>query len=90
MGQAVEYADIPGASGYFIIGYPDELRDKIRQGRIGTASPALLLHGVTYRTCNGESPRGNDENSLQFSKLNGVRDVGLQDSSVFASDKLLK
>jgi hypothetical protein len=49
MGQAVEYGDIPGAGGYFIIGYPEELKDRIRQKRIGTASPALLLEGVLFR-----------------------------------------
>jgi tRNA1(Val) A37 N6-methylase TrmN6 len=49
MGQAVEYGDIPGAGGYFIIGYPEELKDEIRQKRIGTASPSLLLGNVTFR-----------------------------------------
>lgn len=49
VGQAVDYGDIPGASGYFIIGYPEELKDKIRQNRLGTASPDILLLGVTYR-----------------------------------------
>jgi hypothetical protein len=49
LAQAVDYGDIPGASGYFIIGYPDDLKDKIRQNRLGTASPEILLDGVTYR-----------------------------------------
>lgn len=47
--QAVDYGDIPGASGYFLVGYPDELRDRIRQRRLDTASPAVLLRNVTYR-----------------------------------------
>lgn len=47
--QAVDYGDIPGASGYFIIGYPEDLKDKIRQNRLGSASPEILLEGVTYR-----------------------------------------
>ncbi len=49
LAQAVEYSDIPGASGYFLIGYPEELRDRVRQRRIDTASPSVLLDGVTYR-----------------------------------------
>ncbi len=49
MAQAVEYGDIPGAHGYFLIGYPDELRDRIRQRRIDTAAPSILLGEVTYR-----------------------------------------
>ncbi|TET89430.1 MAG: SAM-dependent DNA methyltransferase [Methanomassiliicoccales archaeon] len=47
--QAIEFGDIPGASGYFLIGYPDELKERVRQKRIDTASPTVLLGGVTYR-----------------------------------------
>jgi hypothetical protein len=47
--QAIEFGDIGGASGYFLIGYPETLRKSIRQRRIGKISPALLLGGVNYR-----------------------------------------
>lgn len=47
--QAIEFGDIPGASGYFLIGYPDRLKKEIRQKRIETASPDILLGNVTYR-----------------------------------------
>ncbi len=47
--QAIDFGDITGASGYFLIGYPDALRKQIRQGRIDKASPAVLLAGVEYR-----------------------------------------
>lgn len=47
--QAIEFGDIPGASGYFLIGYPDELKEKIRQKLIDSAAPDVLLRGVTYR-----------------------------------------
>lgn len=45
----MEYGDIPGASGYFLIGYPEELRERVRQRRIETVAPSALLDGVTYR-----------------------------------------
>lgn len=48
-GQAIDFGDILGASGYFLIGYPDELKDRVRQRRVTTASPAVLLSGVTYK-----------------------------------------
>src|SRR6266571_4655812 len=47
--QAIEFGDIPGSSGYFLIGYPDELKNRVRQRRIATASPSVLLKGVTFR-----------------------------------------
>ena len=47
--QAIEFGDIGGASGYFLIGYPESLRKSIRQRRIGKISPALLLGGIEYR-----------------------------------------
>jgi predicted RNA methylase len=47
--QAIEFGDIPGTSGYFLIGYPDELKERVKQRRIKTASPSVLLKGVTYR-----------------------------------------
>lgn len=49
MYQVIEYSDIPGSSGYFLIGYPDELRDKIRQKRLATVEPEALLSSKTYR-----------------------------------------
>lgn len=58
-GQAIEFGDIPGASGYFLVGYPDNLRDRVRQRRIGAASPEILLSGVIYRgifKLKGETP----------------------------------
>ena len=47
--QAIGFGDISGASGYFLIGYPEALRARIRQGRIDRVSPAVLLRGVEYR-----------------------------------------
>jgi hypothetical protein len=47
--QAIEFGDIGGASGYFLIGYPETLRKTIRQRRIGEISPASLLGGIEYR-----------------------------------------
>ena len=47
--QAIGFGDISGASGYFLIGYPESLRARIRQGRIDRVSPAVLLRGVEYR-----------------------------------------
>ena len=47
--QAIGFGDIGGASGYFLIGYPETLRKSIRQRRIGKVSPGLLLGGTEYR-----------------------------------------
>lgn len=47
--QAIEFGDIPGSTGYFLIGYPDVLKDSIRQQRLATSSPEILLSGAVYR-----------------------------------------
>lgn len=47
--QAIGFGDISGATGYFLIGYPESLRARIRQGRIDRVTPAVLLRGVEYR-----------------------------------------
>lgn len=49
MQQAIEFLDIPGCSGYFLIGYPEKLRTTIRQKRLTTVKPEVLLSGDTYR-----------------------------------------
>jgi hypothetical protein len=47
--QAIEFGDIPGSSGFFLIGYPDELRDNIKQKRLTTVNPKTLLSAKSYR-----------------------------------------
>ena len=47
--QAIEFGDIPGSTGYFLIGYPDKLKDSIRQQRLITSRPEVLLGGAVYR-----------------------------------------
>jgi tRNA1(Val) A37 N6-methylase TrmN6 len=47
--QAMEFADIPGCSGFFLLGYPDELRANIRQKRLTTVDPKILLSAKSYR-----------------------------------------
>jgi hypothetical protein len=47
--QAIGFGDIPGASGYFLIGYPDSLRSKIRKASIKSSDPAKLLGQASYR-----------------------------------------
>jgi len=47
--QAIEFGDIPGSTGYFLIGYPDDLKDSIRQQRLVTSKPEALLSGVVFR-----------------------------------------
>lgn len=50
MYQAIQFADIPGSSGYFLIGYPEALRDRVKQRRLTTSSPSDLLGGgLGYR-----------------------------------------
>lgn len=47
--QAIEFGDIPGSSGYFLIGYPDELRESVRQGRLTSTRPEILLKSSLFR-----------------------------------------
>jgi hypothetical protein len=47
--QAIEFGDIPGSIGYFLIGYPDDLKKRITQQRLVTTDPSVLLGDVTYR-----------------------------------------
>lgn len=47
--QAIEFGDIPGSTGYFLIGYPDDLKNSIRQQRLVTSKPEVLLSGVVFR-----------------------------------------
>jgi hypothetical protein len=47
--QAIEFGDIPGCSGFFLLGYPDELRDSIKQKRLTTVDPKTLLSAKSYR-----------------------------------------
>jgi len=47
--QAIEFGDIPGSIGYFLIGYPDKLKNRVKQQRLVTVDPAVLLGNVTYR-----------------------------------------
>jgi len=58
--QAIEYGDIGGASGYFVIGYPDELKKQLEQQRLqDNPDPETLLSGVQYRgmfKVHGEKP----------------------------------
>jgi hypothetical protein len=49
--QAVDYGDLPGASGYFLIAYPDEFRERITKRRATLSDPAALLEGLTLRNC---------------------------------------
>ncbi len=47
--QAIEFGDIPDASGYFVIGYPDELRHRVKQHQSGKILPEVILTNVEYR-----------------------------------------
>jgi len=47
--QAIEYGDISGAAGYFLIGYPDELENEIEQTRLTDTDAETLLSGYEYR-----------------------------------------
>lgn len=47
--QAVGFGDIQGASGYFLIGYPDELKKRVKALHIQQADPEVLLSKTTYR-----------------------------------------
>jgi type I restriction-modification system DNA methylase subunit len=47
--QAIEYGEITGAAGYFLIGYPDELENEIEQERLVDTDPETLLSGHDYR-----------------------------------------
>jgi type I restriction-modification system DNA methylase subunit len=49
MTQAIEYGDIPGASGYFLLGYPESLRDRISSAKMLTTTPEKLIGETEFR-----------------------------------------
>jgi len=49
MTQAIEYGDIPGASGYFLLGYPQSLRRRINSKKMLTADPGELIGEAEFR-----------------------------------------
>jgi len=49
MTQAIEYGDISGASGYFLLGYPDSLRAKIGSKKLLTTDPEEMIGETEFR-----------------------------------------
>ncbi len=49
--QALDFGDIPGAAGYFLLGYPDSLKKEITERRVNTPDPAELLKGSVFQRC---------------------------------------
>jgi tRNA1(Val) A37 N6-methylase TrmN6 len=49
MTQAIEYGDIAGASGYFVIGYPELLRARISSKKTLTTDPKELIGEAEFR-----------------------------------------
>lgn len=47
--QAYEFGDLPGATGSFVISYPEYLRDLVQRRLKDTANPETLLAGVKFR-----------------------------------------
>lgn len=47
--QAVGFGDIQGASGYFLIGYPDELRKRVKALHLQQVEPKDLLSKTAFR-----------------------------------------
>jgi len=58
--QAIEYGDIPGAAGYFVLGYPDALRNDLTQEALSSDTPVEeLFDGYEFRgmfKCHGQRP----------------------------------
>jgi type I restriction-modification system DNA methylase subunit len=49
MTQAIEYGDISGASGYFLIGYPESLRRKISSKQLQLLNPEKVFGDTEFR-----------------------------------------
>lgn len=47
--QAIEYGDLGGASGYFLIGYEGELRETFKQNRLKSMEAEELLSGHEFQ-----------------------------------------
>ncbi len=47
--QAIEFGDIPGSSGYFLIGYPDALKKQVAKRRL-KGEITLVISGKTRKT----------------------------------------
>jgi len=48
LNQAIEYGDLPGASGYFLIVYEDDLGSTVKQKRLQTMDPEELFSGHEF------------------------------------------
>jgi len=49
MTQAIEYGDISGASGYFLLGYPESLRKKLRSKQLQLVNPEKIFGDAEFR-----------------------------------------
>jgi hypothetical protein len=47
--QAISFGDIAGASGYFLIGYPDDLKKQVRRLHTLSVKPETLLAKANFR-----------------------------------------
>lgn len=47
--QALDYSRLPGASGAFLIAYPEKMREVIQRRQKDTSTPATLLQGFKFR-----------------------------------------
>lgn len=49
--QALDFGRLPGAAGYFILGYPDKLKGLISERRLVSSDPDELLKGGRFERC---------------------------------------
>jgi len=49
MTQAIEYGDIAGASGYFLLGYPESLRKRVRSKQLQLINPEKIFGKTEFR-----------------------------------------
>jgi type I restriction-modification system DNA methylase subunit len=87
--QAIEYGEITGAAGYFLIGYPDELENEIEQERLSDTDPETLLSGYDYRAMfkpRNEPPsifEGSVEQLPQFTKKAKQEEEKIEDTDAY-------
>lgn len=89
-GQAIEYGDLPGASGYFLIGYEDDLKDSYKQKQFKTRDVEELFSGHEFQALfkiHGEGAPSVFQGPIE--DLPGWMDAALEDDGGIDSEAFI-
>lgn len=80
-GEARDYGQLPGASGSFLIAYPEALRDEASQARLGSGGVESILSGHTYSCAFLRRDEGTDMKRLELEEIPGWLNSNMQQRS---------